>query len=353
MADLQDPKAVVYVLGAGISKAIDERMPVLSQLSATVRDSIPSLPAYLLDFGDDFERWLSYLAEPQPWLTESERLRHRALFLDIVEGLRGVLTRAQAATLSGPLPPWLWWLVRKWVVDQATVITLNYDWLVEATYHQVVHVPSRGEDAVLAGRPNYSNYRQLYVSPITPLGARQGAVLGTSAVDTFRLIKLHGSLNWFYSGAADSYGELVYDGGVSDWTGTGSIVREPGRAADAQAEGKATLIVPPTASKTTLLNNELLQRQWRLAYRALMAASRVVLLGYSLPPTDRLMGDLLLSAAARRTHLVVNPDNDVAQRLSTVMPDATIDTDFGPGVFEFADRWCEHDDTPIILRYDD
>ena len=42
-------------------------------------------------------------------------------------------------------------------------------------------------------------------------------MFGSSEVDTFTLFKLHGSTNWYYSGAAESTGEVIYYTGCSPW----------------------------------------------------------------------------------------------------------------------------------------
>ena len=67
----------VFVLGAGFSKAINSAMPVLEELGKEVvgrlGDDIPYVPPGLDP--KDFENWLSYLAEDQPWLLPEEQFR--------------------------------------------------------------------------------------------------------------------------------------------------------------------------------------------------------------------------------------------------------------------------------------
>ncbi len=62
---------------------------------------------------------MSYLSESQPWLNESDRLRNRALFLDLTDSIHRVIVRAQSeAVKASPVcPDWLshlvLWMQRK------------------------------------------------------------------------------------------------------------------------------------------------------------------------------------------------------------------------------------------------
>jgi hypothetical protein len=79
-------------------------MPLTFALTTGVKDELHGIasPEELADIPyleTDFERALSYLTEAQPWLSEAERLRHRALFLDMAEAVHKMLVRAQTETL--------------------------------------------------------------------------------------------------------------------------------------------------------------------------------------------------------------------------------------------------------------
>jgi hypothetical protein len=75
----------VFVLGAGLSAAVSTAMPVMRTLAEEVISELgpdmPELPASLPR--DDFETWLSYLADDQPWLAERRNLTNRAAFLSL------------------------------------------------------------------------------------------------------------------------------------------------------------------------------------------------------------------------------------------------------------------------------
>jgi hypothetical protein len=81
--------------------------------------------------------------------------------------------------------------------------------------------------------------------------------------DAFRILKLHGSLNWAE-------------------TGSGSVVVH-GDYQRVRAAKLRPLLVPPTWHKSF---NGALLRVWDAAVAALAAATRIILIGFSIPPND-------------------------------------------------------------------
>jgi len=81
--------------------------------------------------------------------------------------------------------------------------------------------------------------------------------------DAFRILKLHGSLNWAE-------------------TGSGSVVVH-GDYQRVRAAKLRPLLVPPTWHKSF---NGALLRVWDAAVAALAVATRIILIGFSIPPND-------------------------------------------------------------------
>lgn len=312
----------VFLLGAGFSNAIGPDMPLMAGLGTAVQETLGAgaLPPPVGRFGDDFEAWLSYLATDQPWLSAAENLRNRAAFLDVAQAVEEVLSAAQQRATEGrSLPPELDRLLRHWIDTTATVVTFNYDLLVESAYLNVE----------LGG-----GVEDLYRLPITLAAARTRpgkAVLGASPREPqvrFDLLKLHGSLNWFYSGLGDSAADTIYLGSTPGlWSvpvSPGSIDRDEvvfgnPRERDYLVD-KVPLIIPPAAAKGSYYSNLSLRRQWQVAAAALDAADELVVVGYSLPRTDELVRGLLRTISARLERIVV-VDKDpgaVVERLREV-----------------------------------
>ena len=309
----------VYVLGAGFSRAISDHMPLLDELGAEIMTRLDDgvVPHALRLAPEQFELWLSYLAGDQPWLDEAERLRNRALLVAVSRVLADVIMERELRSRSGPMPEWLPAMVARWHEDRATVITFNYDTLVEAAYTAAIRVRSRPD-----AEDNYVSHAQLQRSPLTPIGSRAGSVLTASQIDTFKLVKLHGSRSWVYSGRPSFFGESIYDTcRVQGWS-----PEKP----DPQpwlSQDKVPLIVPPTAGKTGFFENETIQAEWRQAFRSLRQARRIYVAGYSFPPSDLLVRFLLQHGCSDGAQLTVaNPDRSVATRLSELLESASVAT---------------------------
>lgn len=286
----------VFLLGAGFSRAISPRMPLMNDLAKHVRSDLrangtAAIPGDGTPLASNFEQWLSYLVESPPWVSEAERALNRWGFLTITDAVYEALWVSQLHALGAPCPDWLQALVRYWQDNSCTVVTFNYDLLVEIAHA----VSCKQADA------------PLYSVPITFMDARNNFVLGRSATgEGLRLLKMHGSLNWRYSGPGGPAGDLVYEVGFES-TGFSSVpirkasewgIRAVSGIVDdglPSSSDRVPMIVPPTTVKSPYYVNHTLQLVWRQAANALRSAEELVLMGFSLPTTDLLVASLLAS----------------------------------------------------------
>jgi hypothetical protein len=296
-----------FLLGAGFSRAVSEHMPLLNELG----DQIPFRseefrPALL---SANFEKMLTYFAERQPWLNEETNLRNRATFLDISRRISSVLLRRQTDALQQPMPNWLHGLVERWIGQGTWVITLNYDTLIEKCLTEHVRRTSEPRlGAIFA-------HSGLYPVPIQSALGRFQLVLGEQAKAPFSYLKLHGSLNWRYSGG-ESPQETIYDIGVTPGWNSDPLPDQ----AERSAIDKVPLVVPPTLSKSSFFVNETVRSIWRLAGIGLERADNVYCLGYSLPESDHTMIGLLRdSIRESATVFVVNRDAGAAARFEKML----------------------------------
>lgn len=293
--------ARVFLLGAGFARAILPAMPLLQDLAVRTRDAVGGgcgiPPEVQTMMEDDFAHALSYLEQAKPWLTGADNLRHRALFLDFSNAIARSLdeTVAEAARqLATNVPDWLVRLVRHWHENRCTVITLNYDTLIE-TIAGAVEFP--GETRLTAA--------DLYPLMLTDAGVRSGGLAPRERVETFRLLKLHGSTNWYYSGTGSAHGEPIYfvPPFASQEDGE-DIEREHEQRLRAVAD-KYPFLVPPIYDKSPLLTHETIRALWFEAGEALQRAREIVCMGYSLPDSDLTMMHFLRTTAAAQARLLV------------------------------------------------
>lgn len=298
----------VFLLGAGFSKAVSDSMPLLCELSSDLRKRL-DLPKALSELGNNVEFWLTYLSQPHPWLPESANLRSRALFLEFGQHIGDVLNERTRAALGCECPDWLKKLVSWWHEHHVDVITLNYDTLIERAAG-LINV--RGNSRL--------SIQNIYPVALTEARRRDAMIFGSDHVESFSLFKLHGSVNWYYSGASSYVGETIYYSGVAAWGESDDYeLRSIAAASD-----KVPLIVPPTTEKVAYFQHETIRHAWALAGEALRKASRLVCIGYSFPFTDLSIRFFLNDArAAGPTPLtIVNKASGIEAHYKNLLGDA-------------------------------
>lgn len=292
------PDETAYVLGAGFSRAISDTMPltdelgdqVLSHISGTLSRSGPLSPIS----DGTFEEWLSTLAEDQPYLSEAENLNSRADFLRIADALYEVLLNREARALRGSPPSWLMQFLSLIHADASPVITFNYDTLIE---HAVMHHLLCDWD-----RRERANWSSIVEGPSFPSERHD------DIPRSFSLLKLHGSLNWFWVPRDNSGATLNRSALNGHWGRPRPLDK---RALKRALPGREPFVVPPAAVKSPYYRNPITRQLWSSARDGLAAADRVVLLGYSLPTMDFVACGLLRhSIKENATIHVVNKKPD-------------------------------------------
>lgn len=267
----------VFILGAGFSKAVSDEMPTLAELSETVKkrllDEI-TLPPTFDNLGDNIESWTTFLSQEQPWLKQHQIDLNRSLAARIRDHIGDIIYECTLKASRPEAHGWLNSLIESWHKKQATVITLNYDTLVERACRELK----------VTDRINRIWAQQMYPPYFTNIASRPGtAQWGEGELDTFSYLKLHGSQNWYYSGRDEFYGEAIF---FSDVPPLGSDNSEKEIKLRSKSRDKEILLIPPVYEKTGYFNNETVRSLWRDAGTALAKAKRVFVIGYSLPISD-------------------------------------------------------------------
>ncbi|EQD53135.1 hypothetical protein B1B_10413, partial [mine drainage metagenome] len=280
-------------------------MPTLDKLGTSVLASLglkddPRVPNNGV-FGENFtfETWMTLLSENQPHLSTVENAENAALFLQLRDAIAKELNDTEGRAFREESPPWLRQLTLLLHFRRATVITFNYDRLLEATLERLNVLASvNGSDQRVGIRD------VLWNRPPPP---RADEVWTEGFLPTFRLLKLHGSLDWWIapldvSGVSLVRNRLTYD----RWD-------KPSFSDDERSQlvpGRDVFLVPPTSSKSTYYQNLVTRELWRSSYDALCVSTNVALVGYSLPAADVVFTGMLESSLrGTGTHVdVVNLD---------------------------------------------
>ncbi|MCL5973330.1 MAG: hypothetical protein M1557_02870, partial [Actinobacteria bacterium] len=345
----------VFILGAGFSKAINEIMPLAGELLVPVLEQLGSDVEPPCG-GEGFEQWLSRLAESQPYLSADENHIRAATFIKASRAIAEVLTTREQEALKIPLAEWFAKLLFSWHVRQATVITFNYDNLVECGVNSQ-DLPRSDRYPVTTG----DVLRRL--PPVPPQQQSQESEISTTVNGgvvsmageswhqlepweaTFRLIKLHGSISWYW------VPEDITGTTLQRWQDVGkfgSPVGEQSKVIRRHLPGRVPFIAPPSSTKSQYLSNPVIRELWTDAYRALRSAERIFILGYSLPLQDQAAMGLIVEGLGKRTpeiHVVNQSAQKVVGNLSSLLVPARGKDDRVPCTSE------SQQETELIGRY--
>ena len=302
-----------FLLGAGFSKAICQRMPVMRELYKILEGLIGQLDGFsreAYDYADgNVETLLSYYAIPSPHDHPIETLRKQRVTALLEIAIGETLRNLESTGVEGGLNSQGHRLVSKWHEQRSHVLTTNYDTLVENLAQGPLHSSS-------GGQPVRLHYTDLYPIPVSAAISRDGtALVGSSKPDTFTLYKLHGSTTW-YKAQSESTFDPIYGLSLQD-------LDDP--INQKFVGDKRRFIVPPVYDKSSLLNHESMRSLWSQANQiALRTAANIYVIGYSLPDTDAAMNLLLWEGsrsntnkvAPRKSLYVVDIDKEVGNRYS-------------------------------------
>ncbi len=244
-----------------------------------------------------FEQILDHVAVHAPWRSDADRHRSAALYDDLARAVTRAITEQEEKARRSPQSPGLSEIVNSWARMKSSVISLNYDLLVEAAYAQYL--------ADLGEVPNASSH-DLYPVDLLPVAALSGATLGGEKRESFKLMKLHGSRNFVSQHSSFGWAETTYLGASpAEWD---PASESPAASDDSWLQ---PIIVPPTTLKSNFHKNAVIDRMWVKAGEALKTADQVVIIGYSLPAGDLSVISMLREAVPLNATICVVNSEDV------------------------------------------
>ncbi|WP_237234449.1 SIR2 family protein [Rothia nasisuis] len=276
----------VYVLGAGFSKTISQDMPVTSELTNLLRENHPDI-----SFDHEnltFEQWFTINSTTLPFLETHENTFRKSNAEKILNSIGNIIENQTNIASQQKIPDWLENIIRVWHFQKAIVITLNYDTLIERAVNSIY----------LSEIGSNNSKNRLYSENITHPSPRsisqltnydQGELFDD---ESFQLIKIHGSTNWFYSDF-DHGGIFSSKLQVREMFEGKSTIKFSQNNLREIAETQNRLIIPPVVSKDRFYETSISNSLWKTARKYLRDARDVTFIGYSLPPEDFVTGELI------------------------------------------------------------
>lgn len=289
----------MYVLGAGFSKAVSDAMPITNELGLVLKKRLAGEVLFDIREGQSFEDWLTLQITPLPFLEGFANSRRAANAARVIAEIARVLDeRVEEASLTES-PVWLRQLVALWNAERAVVLTFNYDTLLERAVNASTQVTGAASDNLQRLRGDH------VIFPAPP--ATQPQFMGDSEAphnaESFQVLKLHGSLAWYWA-AGDASGSTlirVRERHVFGPAATQSL--------ETDFSGATTLdryLIPPVTNKDGYYGSYLANSLWRSARELVASAASLTLIGYSLPLEDRVASQLIAVVGKGAFILVVD-----------------------------------------------
>lgn len=296
----------VFFFGSGFSKSLINSYPTLNELSNYIKSEFQyekeSVHRHFMHevpdkFHDNIETLLTYLSSNLPYKTPVQVSADEALYKDITSKLAKKFQELRQEHEVNANEQSIKQFARYILDNKCTCITLNYDLILEDLLYK--NTPQEYQDA-------NKNFSIFYKIPITNLQNRIPVSYGGYAsfnTDFDRaqmpeIIKLHGSINWLYSGLSMS--DPVYS--------------ETGDEANYLKSGLINFIVPPVLDKQSQYNNVIIKSLWTKAFNAIENAHNIYIYGFSFPQTDYSIRFLFQSALRNNPNCkiyVVNTDSNL------------------------------------------
>ena len=269
----------VFFLGAGFSKAIDERYKDLNGLSDEIKNRIGNKKESLFvhyqhEIPDtvkgNVETLLTYLSTDFPWKSPKQRLANQALYVEITETIQEYFIELSKNNFSEKEYIYRETLLafEKFIgrfYAEIGVVTLNYDMILERVFFDV------RRDWFQKGHLFLDVF---YKYPIVEIGQRIGnPYIKKELYETPPLLKLHGSANWFWEGVSPS--DQIY---YVQWNEAPEKKK--------LLNGLSPYIIPPVLDKNAFYNHNAIKSIWQQAETLLSGAEEIYIVGFSFPQTD-------------------------------------------------------------------
>jgi len=214
----------------------------------------------------------------------------------------------------------LWNLRSQSAIEDLTVITFNQDLQVEKALDVIASAKERRSLPMFRFPACYHIDFDKTTVP-DPAGSIDTFPVVEDGEEGVAILKLHGSMNWYSAhNSPNPTRRKLFDPQRSIRLTTRKPI-DPSMKLSGSRVGRAKftfpIVVPPVVHKSQVLH-EKLKPVWDLAELRLREAQRVVIIGYSCPPTDWESANLISRALNANPHRmevsIIDPDPSVVLR---------------------------------------
>ena len=300
-------------------------MPTVTELAEYIKSKINLIPGdyeVYKSLVDDPENLLSYLYQPMPWKKDEESLIDKAAFINITTMITNYIKECEELSIKNGIPEWSFRFVEYLHRNSLTIATLNYDTLIERISRPLMVLDENEERDI-----DTSNF---YRMPLMKISGRTNFLWGIEWYETYLLLRLHGSINWYFYGDEALNGQQVYDVPVESDSPITDIQNETSNLIDL-----VPLIIPPVSEKTAFYRTKLVRSLWSVFRESIEKAKEIYMIGYSIPKTDLTMRMFLSSFGCKNKpviYIVNNATGKASEELLNnyrgVFSGCTIDTKY-------------------------
>jgi len=288
----------IFILGAGFSRAIARNiMPSLNGLTKEIAEGISSSSEQ-----DIKNMWQQYIVQPNIGnirsINDPNPNKNQSNFEDIMtflssdfayenykdQHLKAILYRYITDLIvkiferknqekSILQAPWLHEFAKHLHNERSEIFTFNYDLVLENLLARENNLDIRGCEAIYSvknmGNPYFQEYTLQVNNQTNIVTIEENPMREWKQGWHIKLYKLHGSINWLYDPDFQNGVRVVSSHTPQEYK-----------------QGLQCLIVPPTMLKNFELKTKLLDFQWHVFKEKLAQATKLYIIGYSIPKTD-------------------------------------------------------------------
>lgn len=200
--------------------------------------------------------------------------------------------------------------------DDITIVTFNQDIQIEKILYKIGQTQMYRKFGEVFDFPFC--YQIEFDKVTAPSGGKNLFELGDGKPKGIKLLKLHGSLNWYSLHASPNISSdaMFKAGRRIKVTRRRTINTQMRYAGGRRSQYTLPVIVPPVSHKSAILHNDV-KRLWSMAEEALKTANEIVIFGYSCPAMDFESSSLIqrsLKDGGYEVLWVIDPDPCVLMR---------------------------------------